>query len=112
MKSTKHFLLQFPLYISARKRLIVKIRDVEVSLPNENENCFCHILQFGSHKLNGVKNLCILNATIEYILSTERFNVLFKYWKSITIPKAVGNIPSAKSYLFVCVQFVCFFMFS
>ena len=42
-------------------------------ISSENENLFCHILLFGSNKLSEDKNLCILNATIEYILLTERF---------------------------------------
>ena len=55
---------------------MMKIRDAEFSRLNENENYFCHILFFGSDKLNDVKNTSILNATTEYILSTERFTSL------------------------------------
>ena len=52
---------------------MMKIRDAEFSRLNEKENYFCHILFFGSDKLDDVKNTSILNATTEYILSTERF---------------------------------------
>ena len=51
-----------------------KICDVEISILNKNENCLCYTLFFGSDKLNDVKNLSRLNATVEYIISTESFN--------------------------------------
>ena len=51
-----------------------KTHDVEISILDQNENCFCYTLLFSSDK-NDVKNLCIFNKTVEYILSTERFKV-------------------------------------
>ena len=38
------------------------------------------VILFGSDKLSDFKNVCILSATIEYILSTERFN--FPFWRN------------------------------
>ena len=52
-----------------------KIRDVEISILDQNENYLFYTLLFGSDKLSEFKNVCILSATIEYILSTERFNL-------------------------------------
>ena len=52
-----------------------KIRDVEISVLDQNENCLYYTLRFGSDKLNDVKNFCILKAATEYILPTERFSV-------------------------------------
>ena len=49
-----------------------KICDVEISILDQNENCLCYTLFFGSDKLNDVKNLSRLNATVEYIISTKR----------------------------------------
>ena len=49
-----------------------KICDVEISILDQNENCLCYTLFFGSDKLNDVKNLSRLNATVEYIMSTKR----------------------------------------
>ena len=37
-----------------------------------------YTLLFGSNILNDVKNLCILNTTIEYFISTKGLTVLFK----------------------------------
>ena len=52
-----------------------KIRDVEISILDQNEYYLCHILLFGSDKLSNFKNVRIPSTTIEYILLTERFNV-------------------------------------
>ena len=43
------------------------------------ENCVFYTLPFGIDKLNDVKNLCILTATIEYTLSTEKFICIYIY---------------------------------
>ena len=50
--------------------------DAEISILDKNENCLRYTLIFGRDKLSDVKNLYILSATIDYILSTERFNIL------------------------------------
>ena len=54
-----------------------KIRDFEISFLDQNENGLCYTLLFCSDKVNDAKNLCILNATTEYTLSIESFNVPF-----------------------------------
>ena len=52
-----------------------KICDVDSSLIDQNENSLYYALLFGKENMNDSKNAHILNAAIEYILSTERFNV-------------------------------------
>ena len=53
-----------------------KIRDIDSSLIDQNESSLCYRLLFGKENMNDSENTHILNATIEYILSTERFNIL------------------------------------
>ena len=72
IESTNHFVLQGSLYLCKRQTLMKKICDVEISILDQNENCLCYTLFFGSDKLNDVKNLSRLNATVEYIISTKR----------------------------------------
>ena len=56
-----------------------KICDIDSSLIDQNENSLCYILLFGKEIMNDNEKSHILNTTIDYILSTERFNVpLFK----------------------------------
>ena len=57
---------------------MVIIRDIEISLFDQNENCLCYTPLFGSDNFNDVKDLCILNATIEYILSQKALTLLFE----------------------------------
>ena len=52
-----------------------KIRDIDSSPIDQNENSLCYTLPFGKENMNDSKNAHILKATIEYILSTERFHV-------------------------------------
>ena len=52
-----------------------KIRHAEISILDQNENYLCYNLLFGRSKFSDFKKGCILSETIEYILSTERFNV-------------------------------------
>ena len=72
-----HFLFHYPVYVSEWQTLMEKVYDVEISVLDQNKNYFCYTLLFGSEKLNDVKNLYILNATVEYILLTERCNAPF-----------------------------------
>ena len=52
-----------------------KICDIGSSLIDQNENSLCYTLLFDKENMNDSENAHILNATREYILATERFNV-------------------------------------
>ena len=52
-----------------------KIRDIDSSLIDQNKNSLCYTLIFGKENMNDSDNVHILNSTIEYILSSEMFNV-------------------------------------
>ena len=52
-----------------------KTHNIDSSLNGQNENFLCYTLLSGKVNTNDSKNAHILNATIEYILSTGRFNV-------------------------------------
>ena len=75
MESTNHFLLQCSLILKERQVLMNKIRNIDSSLIDQNENYFCYTLLCGQENMNDSDNAHILNATIEQTLSTERLNV-------------------------------------
>ena len=75
VESTNHFLLQCSLFLLEKLVLMNKIRDIDSSLIEQNENFLCYTRFFGRKNMNDSDNAHILNAAIEYILSTERFNV-------------------------------------
>ena len=54
-----------------------KVRDTDSSLIEKNENSLCYVLLFDKENMNDSDNAHILNATMEYVLSTERFNAPF-----------------------------------
>ena len=76
IKSTNHFLLQYFLYIKDREVLVNKVRDIDSSLIDQNENYLCYTIFYVQENMNGNENAHIFNARMEYILATERFNVL------------------------------------
>ena len=69
------FLFQCSLFLKERQVLMNKIHDIDSSLIDQNENSLCYTLLFGKEHMNDSENTHILKAEIEYILSTERFNV-------------------------------------
>ena len=75
IESANHFLLQCSLFLNERYVLMNKIRDIDSSLIDQNEKSLCYTLLFGKENMNDSKNTHILKGTIEYISSTERFNV-------------------------------------
>ena len=52
-----------------------KIRDIDISVIDQNENSLYNTLLFGKENMNDSENTHILKAIIEYISSTERFDV-------------------------------------
>ena len=75
IESANHFLLQCSLFLNERQVPMNKIRDIDSSLINQNENSLCYTLLFGKENMNDSENTHIPKAPIEYILLTERFNV-------------------------------------
>ena len=75
IESTNHFLLQCSLFFNERQFFMNKIRDIDSSLIDQNENFVCYTLLFGQENMNDSENTDILKATRESILLTERFNV-------------------------------------
>ena len=75
IESANHFLLQCSLFLRERQVLMNKIRDIDSSLIDQNENSLCYTLLFDKENMNDSDNAHILNAKIEYILSTERLNI-------------------------------------
>ena len=75
IEATNHFLLQCSLFLNERQVLMNKIRDIDSSLIDQNENFLCYTPLFGKKNMNDSENIHILKTTIEYILSTGRFNI-------------------------------------
>ena len=75
IESANHFLLQCSLFLNERQVLRNKIRDIDSSLTDQNENSLCYTFLLRKENMNDSENTHVLKATIEHILSTEKFNV-------------------------------------
>ena len=66
------------LIIISRLGKFTTIAIIDDNILNENEDIFVNVLLFGKPNFEDCLNKKVLNATIEFILSTERFeNPLF-----------------------------------
>ena len=79
IESTAHFFLHCPTYIIERRTLLSTLVNIDNNLLDLCEPVLIRTLLFGSNSFDTDTNTNVLNATIEYILSTERFDEpLFK----------------------------------
>ena len=79
---TTHYLLHCPLFSDERLILINNIRNIDNNILNLNDSRFSEVLLFGNSSFNNTKNISILNTTIEYIVSSKRFEVPLYVWLS------------------------------
>ena len=73
IETTIHFFLLCSNYSNQRKPLFEKISNIKHSSLNQNDSILVETLLFGSNGLNDEENACIIESTIEYIITTERF---------------------------------------
>ena len=73
IETTIHFFLHCSNYSNQRKTLFEKIINMKRSLLSQNDSITVETLLFGSNGLNDEENAWIIESTIEYIITTERF---------------------------------------
>ena len=73
VETNMHFFLYCPLFTNQRRTLLSTVNDIDSSLTNTNDSILTHILLFGKASLDISTNTLILNATMNYIISTNRF---------------------------------------
>ena len=74
IESTKHFLLEWPLFINGRQCLIRTVNEImnRTNLHNIREQYLLYL--YGNYLLDDSDNKIILLATIKYIKDTKRFS--------------------------------------
>ena len=73
-ESTTHFLLPCPFYSNQRIALFVSIRDIDMTISNLSEDNLVNTLLYGNNEFySSETNTRILNCTICYLKSSERF---------------------------------------
>ena len=71
---TVHFFFHCPNFTTQRQTLLNKLKIFNAIIMTENENSFVRTLLFGRPDFRYSTNKEIINATISFILTTERFN--------------------------------------
>ena len=74
IETTIHFFLHCANFIIHRQTFFDKIATIAANILTENEDNIVNTLLFGKPNCENSFNKAMLNASIEYILSTERFN--------------------------------------
>ena len=77
VETTTHYLLHCPLFSDERLILINGIRNIDSNILNLIDSRFSEVLLFGNSSFNNSKNTFIINTTIEYIVSSKRFEIPF-----------------------------------
>ena len=74
-ESNAHFFLHCRHYTLLRADLMNDLKLVDENILRLSENSFVQLLLFGDQKYTSVENCQILNASIKFILRSERFKV-------------------------------------
>ena len=73
-ETTTHFLLQCPLFQSARQTLLMNIKKIDESILKKHDELITKTLLYGDEKFDLSCNKSIISSTIEFIVSTEKFS--------------------------------------
>ena len=74
IKSTTHFFLHFPFFINERHTFLDTIRSLDSKLLDFTDYDLTQTLLFGNTFQTSSNNFKIINASIDYILSSKRFD--------------------------------------
>ena len=73
IESPPHFLLHSHHYTNIRLTLLNSIAETIGNVFNITDECLLNLLLFGSQKRTEIDNSHLINATIKYLLDSERF---------------------------------------
>ena len=72
-ETTSHYLLHCPLFADERKTFLSNIKSINHKFLEQNDSTLTQTLLFGDPASSVETNTLILNTTIQYVLSTKRF---------------------------------------
>ena len=73
IKPTARYFLHFPTYVTERRTLLKTTENIDNNLLDFFEPVLIKTLLFGSNSFDANPNTNVLNATIEHVLPTKRF---------------------------------------
>ena len=72
-EATNHFILHCPYYENERHILLASIRCVKIRILDQNDNNIVKTLLYELNSLSETQNTSILNVTMEFLVSSNRF---------------------------------------
>ena len=75
IETSVHYLLHCPIFSDERSIFFNNIRRIDENILSDSDPKISDTLLFGNSSFNDTKNTSILNTTIDYILSTKKFDV-------------------------------------
>ena len=72
-----HYLLHCLNFLNERLTFFNKLQSIDENILSKDNFNISEVLLYDHHSFNDVKNTSILTASIEYIISTKRFNAPF-----------------------------------
>ena len=102
VESAIHFFLHCPLYSNERRTLLNSLVNIDHTLLDNTDFSLTQILLFGNTTFNAIENTKIINLTIDFVLSTKRFDepLLWIVFFFLSSPFKVELSPSQKNFLF------------
>ena len=74
-ETSSHYLLNCSNYSEEQLAILNTIRNIDMSILQVSGSKFTSVLFFGDNSFDNNKNTFVLDATIDYIISTRRFDV-------------------------------------
>ena len=74
IETTSHYFLHCPLFHAERSSLLNNINEIDRTIFNKSDSVVTRILLYGNESFKDEVKLLILNATIDSVLSTNRFD--------------------------------------
>ena len=74
IETTSHYFLHCPLFHAERSTLLNNINEIDSTIFNKSESVVTRILLYGDESFKDEVNLLILNAAIDFVLFTNRFD--------------------------------------
>ena len=80
IETTFHYVLHCPDYLHEMKTLLNTVRCIVPNIFYFNNDQLTEILLYGKGDLDNINNTSILDATINYLIETKRFNTGLFWW--------------------------------
>ena len=74
IETTEHFFLQCQNFSHLRLTLLNSISNIDPDLKNRNSKELTNLLLYGNSKFDSIVNNKVLSCSIQFILSSDRFN--------------------------------------